>query len=594
MGPELAGRFPNAGGFIACLVAAHFLGMGPAILVIAVSLADAFLFGHRPEAGRELLFLVMSGVAVWIVEILRRARRRAEMHAHLAAERLEDLQRSAAQRQEEERLSAQLRAIVETSEDAILSEDMDGIVQSWNRGAEHIFGYSAQEVVGRQIAILLPPGRAHEEHDILERIRHGGRVKHFVTLRVCKDGREIHVSLTVSPIHDGAGRIIGASHIARDITEQTEFEEQMRQTQKLESLGVLVGGLAHDFNNLLTGIMGNASLAADEVHDPERTRQRIEEILQASERAALLIRQMLAYAGKGRFVVEPLDLSAQVRDILPLLRPSISRLIDLELHLEPGVPPIAADRAQIQQVIMNLAINAAEAIEDRPGVVTIITASKDAGDERQVVLEVRDTGVGMDEATRSRMFDPFFTTKFTGRGLGLSAVMGIIRGHQGTISVDSAPGRGSTFTVVFPAAAGAAAIIPGTESTYRGYGTILVVDDEDLVRKMARFTLERYGYTVEVASDGPEGCACFAARPYEFSAVLLDLTMPGMTGEDVLRRIREIRQDVPVVLSSGYAEKEAVQRFEDFGLAGFLQKPYTATALAKRIKQAVRRNAARK
>jgi CheY-like chemotaxis protein len=172
--------------------------------------------------------------------------------------------------------------------------------------------------------------------------------------------------------------------------------------------------------------------------------------------------------------------------------------------------------------------------------------------------------------------------------------MGIIRGHQGTISVDSAPGRGTTFTVVFPVAAGAAAATPAAEMSYRGYGTILVVDDEDLVRKMARFTLERYGYTVEVASDGPEGCACFAARPEEFAAVLLDLTMPGMTGEDVLRRIREVRKDVPVVLSSGYTEAEAVEHFENLGLAGFLQKPYTATALAKKIKRAVRRNAARK
>ena len=284
----------------------------------------------------------------------------------------------------------------------------------------------------------------------------------------------------------------------------------------------------------------------------------------------------------------------QVREIVPLLRTSISRLIELELRLEPNLPSIAADRSQIQQVVMNLAINAAEAMEERPGAVVITTRSQDAGDERQVVLEVQDAGIGMDEATRSRIFDPFFTTKFTGRGLGLSAVMGIIRGHQGTISVDSTPGQGCTFTVVFPAAGGeASAAGAAAESSYRGYGNVLVVDDEELVRKMARFTLERYGYVVDVASDGREGLAAFAARPDEFAAVLLDLTMPGMTGEEVLRRIREIRQDLPVVLSSGYTESEAVKRFENLGLAGFLQKPYTATALAKRIKQAVRKPATR-
>jgi PAS domain S-box-containing protein len=589
LSPELGSRFPNAASFVACVVAARFLGLGPALFVIAAAVADAFLFGHHPEAGRELLFLVMCAVAVWIVEILRRATVKAEQQAKLAADRLEELERAWAQRQEEEARSAQLRAIVENSDDAIFSEDMEGIIRSWNMGAEHIFGYTAEEAIGMPVSRLLPANREHEVHDIVERVRRGGRVKHFVTQRIRKDGQTIHVSLTVSPIQDGQGRVTGASHIARDITEQTELEEQFRQTQKLESLGVLAGGLAHDFNNLLTGIMGNASLAAEEPRDPERT-QRIDEILNASERAALLIRQMLAYAGKGQFVVEPLEISSQIRELLPLLRTSMSRLIDLQLQLEPGLPPIAADRLQIQQVIMNVAINAAEAMEDRPGTVTISTRLKDAGDEREVVLEVRDSGIGMDEATQARMFDPFFTTKFTGRGLGLSAVMGIIRGHQGTISVDSVPGRGTTFTVVFPAmeATGEAAA-PGPESGYRGYGKILVVDDEELVRKMARFTLERYGYSVEVAADGPDGCACFAARPDEFAAVLLDLSMPGMSGEEVLRRIRQVRRDVPVVLSSGFTESDAVQRFENLGLAGFLQKPYTATALAKKMKQAVRR-----
>jgi CheY-like chemotaxis protein len=261
----------------------------------------------------------------------------------------------------------------------------------------------------------------------------------------------------------------------------------------------------------------------------------------------------------------------------------------LELQLADNLPPVEADRSQLQQLIMNLALNGAEAIDGRPGTVTVTTNSRSTDAERQVLLEVRDDGAGMSDEVKARIFDPFFTTKFTGRGLGLSAVMGIIRSHRGTISVTTAPGRGTTFTVVLPAAVGdrlQASVPPETE--LRGYGNILVVDDEELVRNMARFTLERYGYTVELASDGSEAVALFASCPDDFAAVLLDLTMPVMRGEDALRAIREIRPKVPVVLSSGYTEADAMARFADSAPAGFLQKPYTATALARRIKQAVR------
>jgi len=393
----------------------------------------------------------------------------------------------------------------------------------------------------------------------------------------------------VSPLLDDAGALIGASHIARDITERREFEEQLRQTQKLESLGVLAGGLAHDFNNLLTGIMGNASLAMDEAGDRDRTQSRLNEILHASERAALLIRQMLAYAGKGRFVIERVDFSAQVREIVPLLRTSIPKLVELELQLADNLPPVEADRSQLQQLIMNLAINGAEAIDGRPGVVTITTTTRSTDAEQQVLLEVKDTGGGMTDEVKARIFDPFFTTKFTGRGLGLSAVMGILRSHRGSISVRTALHQGTLFTVVLPATTGEGLDTQAPpETELRGYGNILVVDDEELVRKMASFTLERYGYSVELARDGKEAVALFTSRPDDFAAVLLDLTMPVMRGEDALHAIRQVRPHVPVVLSSGYTEADAMARFSEAAPAGFLQKPYTATALARRIKQAVR------
>ena len=244
-------------------------------------------------------------------------------------------------------------------------------------------------------------------------------MKHFETVRSRKGGREIHVSLTISPILDDSGKVVGVSNIARDISERKSLEEQLWQTQKLESLGVLAGGLAHDFNNLLTGIMGNASLAMYDLGESSPGWARMQEILQASERAALLVGQMLAYAGKGKYVVERLDLSSQVSEIVTLVQRSIPRLVELDLRLESGLPAVEADRSQIQQIIMNLTMNAAEAIGDRAGTVTVITRSGEANAERQVVLEVRDTGCGMNAETQARIFDPFFTTKFTGRGLGL-------------------------------------------------------------------------------------------------------------------------------------------------------------------------------
>jgi PAS domain S-box-containing protein len=575
--------------YVAILAAARYFGTGPAILVL---LAGGLAGASAAAPGnwvRLTLFLVVNSLVIAVVHALRKSRGEAERNARLAEDRLTELQAALAHRTEEERHSAQLRAIVETSEDAIISKGLDGIIQSWNIGAEHLFGFTAAEAIGEPMAMLLPPDRLHEESDIIERIRHGGRVKNLETVRLRKDGKAIHVSITVSPVRDASGELIGASHIARDITERKEFEEQLRQTQKLESLGVLAGGLAHDFNNLLTGIMGNASLAMEEAGDRDRTQSRLGEILHASERAALLIRQMLAYAGKGRFVVERLDLSTQVREIVPLLRTSIPKLVQLDLQLADNLPLVEADRSQLQQLIMNLALNGAEAIEGRPGNVTVTTRARSTDAELQVLLEVQDDGSGMTDEVKARIFDPFFTTKFTGRGLGLSAVMGIIRSHRGTISVTTAPGRGTTFTVVLPATEGARADAGApAETELRGYGNILVVDDEELVRNMARFTLERYGYNVELAMDGSEAVAIFASRPDDFAAVLLDLTMPVMRGEDALRAIRQVRPNVPVVLSSGYTEADAMARFADSAPAGFLQKPYTATALARRIKQAVR------
>jgi CheY-like chemotaxis protein len=308
--------------------------------------------------------------------------------------------------------------------------------------------------------------------------------------------------------------------------------------------------------------------------------------LNASERAALLVRQMLAYAGKGRFVMQRLDLSGQISEIAPFIRTSLSSSIKLELELAKDLPAIECDASQLQQLVMNLAINAGEAIEGQ-GTVTITTLARQSDAEPQVILRVKDTGCGMDETTQARIFDPFFTTKFTGRGLGLAAVLGIIRSHKGSIAVDSTPGVGSTFTVVLPATRSTAEnSARELNPDLRGNGNVLVVDDEDLVRNMARVALERCGYTVEVADDGAVAVESVAARPSYFDAVLLDLTMPVMGGDQALKEIHAIRADIPVILSSGFSEGEALRRFADRGLSGFLQKPYSASLLARKMKQA--------
>ena len=390
-------------------------------------------------------------------------------------------------------------------------------------------------------------------------------------------------------------RIIG---LGMDVTERRSLEEKLRNSQKLESIGLLAGGIAHDFNNLLTGIMGNAGLALQILPKPSPAAPLMQNVVHASERAADLTQQLLAYAGKGKFVVAPLDLSALVRQIANLVQSTISKMVRLEMDLDSRLPMVEADASQIQQVVMNLVINAAEAIGDRPGTVRVKTGLQAAGEREvgeelkpgnYVFLEVQETGSGMDRETLGRIFDPFFTTKFTGRGLGLAAVSGIVRGHRGAIRVSSEPEKGSTFQVLFPASAtyATAAQQADGEEDLHGSGLILVIDDEETVRSTAGAALSRYGYAVEVAENGGRAMEAFRSRPGEFAMVLLDLTMPVLGGETVLRLIKEIRPDIPVIVSSGYSEVDANRRFAPGALAGFLQKPYTGATLAQKVKAAL-------
>ena len=415
----------------------------------------------------------------------------------------------------------------------------------------------------------------------------------------------------MTPILDQDGNVIGITGMGRDITarktaeaERTRFEAKVQHAQKLESLGVLAGGLAHDFNNLLVGILGNVGLMQEEVEPGAPMQEWLTDVEHAARRAADLTSQMLAYSGKGQFVIERLDLSQTVHEMANLLAAVTSKKATLVQELATGLPAIEGDATQIRQVIMNLITNASDSLDDHTGTVRLTTGIAEASREyletiaperdltpgRYVYLAVSDTGSGMDQETVQRIFDPFFTTKFTGRGLGLAAVQGIIRGHKGVITVDTAPGRGTRFTVMFPAVAGHARISAPVQiqpGPVPDGVVVLVVDDEDTVRNVARRTLERAGYIVDTAPDGQAALDMVRAEPGRYGCVLLDLTMPRLSGEETQLELQRSVPSLPVVISSGFSEQEAIRRFEGRGVAGFVEKPYLPADLTAAIAQAV-------
>jgi CheY-like chemotaxis protein len=377
-----------------------------------------------------------------------------------------------------------------------------------------------------------------------------------------------------------------------------KLEKQLLHAQKLESLGVLAGGIAHDFNNILMAIMGNADLALMRINRESPAVENLHRIEKAAAQAADLAKQMLAYSGKGKFVVENIDLNRLLEDMLHMLEVSISKKAVLRLNLTKTLPPVEADATQMRQIIMNLVINASEAIADTSGVIAITTGCMDCDqsylkdvwlDENiteglYVYLEIADTGCGMNKETLAKIFDPFFTTKFTGRGLGMAAVLGIVRGHKGAIKVYSEPKKGTTFKILLPASDRPADLFnhDSRHDDWQGSGTVLLVDDEETVRGIGSEMLKELGFSTITANDGREAAAIFKQTP-DISFVILDLTMPHMDGEQCFRELRKFNPDVKVIMSSGYNEQEVTQKFVGKGLAGFMQKPYNVSELKKSI-----------
>ncbi len=537
------------------------------------------------------------------------------------------------------------RAVLDTITDGIATIDTDGIIRSFNPACERIFGYSAKEVVGTNVKRLMPfPFR--EEHD-----RYIHRFLDTGEAHVIGIGREVQGlrrSGAVFPMNIELGEMrIGTQRmfvgILRDVTlhkqaagEYRRLEQQLFQAQKMESLGTLAGGIAHDFNNLLMSILGNADLAL-------QTREGSVEALLldvklAAQRASELTHQMLAYAGKGSFVYERTDINALVTELGGLLRSVISKRADLRFELAESLALVNCDPTQIRQVVMNLITNASDALEDRDGVITVATGIVDAdmaqlestilGKEltagRYVTIVVTDTGVGMTKDVEVRIFDPFFTTKFTGRGLGMAAVVGILRSHKGTLRVQSEPGEGSSFSVLLPALSGpapafqaefaraaseargprrgsaseallkaapvAAVLQPSAPLAPRSatpnpekHGTILVADDEEPVLRVTQRILERAGYRVLLARDGEQALSIFREKMHEIDGVILDLTMPKLSGAEALREIRVLSPGARVLLASGYAEEDVLRRLVGVTTSHVLQKPCTPKVMLLKV-----------
>ncbi len=383
--------------------------------------------------------------------------------------------------------------------------------------------------------------------------------------------------------------------------EQHRFQTKMQEAQKLESIGVLAGGIAHDFNNLLMGILGNADLAIAKSPKDTEIRTCLDAIVKASTRAAELCRELLAYSGKGRFIVEPVQLNEVIRDMYNLLDVTINKNVDVNFELADKVPAVEADVTQLRQVIMNLLTNASEAIGSFHGAIHIKTWAKFMSEEDllnkfptdelssgfYVYMRVKDTGAGMEPATIARIYDPFYTTKAHGRGLGMASVRGIVRSHKGAISVDSTPGKGTEFTLLFPASeleASVQEVEVELETTLDG-GLILLVEDEQLVSDVTAMMLRQHGFHIMTASNGVQAVELFKTHHSEVTLTLLDLAMPIMGGEDALKRLVAIDPDIKVLLTSGYNEHDTINEFTRETISGFIQKPYKANQLIREMKR---------
>ncbi len=498
---------------------------------------------------------------------------------------------------------ALLESIIDHNPSAIWMKDPSLRFRLINQTFASHYGGDKNRILGLSDDALHSPETVVEMQKRDREILADGVTRHYEHRVVIKGETRIFLTSKFA-IRRADGKIHAVAGVSTEITElraaeagRLAIERKLLEAQKLESLGVLAGGIAHDFNNLLTGILGHATLCRDLLAPGSSAASSLQQIELAARRAGELCQQMLAYSGRGRFSIGPLDLGALVGESVPLLRLSLPKSARLSLDLAPGLPAVVADASQVRQIVMNLVMNAAEALPASGGDISartrLVLADADLfaacvlqpalATGPYVCLEVSDTGSGMSAETIAKIFEPFFTTKFTGRGLGLAAVLGIVRGHKGALRVVSQPGSGTSFFLYLPASAELPpAAAPTSPAPAPAGARILLVEDETTVRETARLILESFGYEVDAAEDGLAGVACFRRDPARPDLALLDLTMPGLSGQEVFAALRAERPDLPVLFMSGYSESDAAELLAA-PRTGFLAKPFTLEALRQKL-----------
>jgi PAS domain S-box-containing protein len=562
--------------------------------------ADLDLYGRRRNGSEFPVEISLSPFATeqgqFVLSAIRDISDRKRVAEELRRAN-EELYRRTAEQLGEYR--SRLAAIIDNSEDAILSKALDGTITSWNKGAERIYGYMAEEVVGKDISILTPADRPDEIPQILEKIERGKSIEHYESVRVTKDGRRLDVFISVSPVRNAIGEVIGASAIARDITAQKRAEAQLRQSQKMEAIGRLAGGVAHDFNNILAIINACTEFLRDRIDAATEPTGYIENIRKAIERGTALTRQLLTFSRTSALQPQVLELNDRLKDISKLLRPLLGDAIEILIVPRSAAAVVEADPGQLDQIVVNLAVNARDAMP-RGGkfILETFTMNSDEGfaDPHQamaagkyVVLAISDTGCGMDQATLARIFEPFFTTKEIGKGngLGLATVYGIVKQSAGHIFVYSEPGHGTTFKIYLPSADYkiASAFKPEIEKVVpkRHGTTVLLAEDDEIMRSLTGQILKEHGYTVVEASDGKSALEAVQSHAGSIDLLLTDVIMRRMGGPELVDRLSATHPGLKVIYMSGYTGELMANRETLQPGATLLEKPFTRNALLSLI-----------